>query len=151
MEPNKSPIDITTYNISWANAAGAVVSNAHDNALWLKALLINQTLLPQKQQNELMSRVDFDKGQPISPESKEAGAGLEVWYANDEKLGDIWFRGGASLGYLAQMAWLKTYNIGITVSTDTDGDADNATDGFQAIFNDVATYVVNQTHTEDSQ
>jgi D-alanyl-D-alanine carboxypeptidase len=136
-------LDTTTWNMSWANAAGAIISTAHDNALWLKQLLIEQTLLPIRQQQEMMALINPKNGKPLPPESNKSGIGLEIYRDLYPTIGETWSRGGETPGFLAKMYWLKLKNIGLTIATSADGDdgAAEPNDGIQAIINDVVSYI----------
>jgi len=135
--------DTTRWNMSWANAAGAIISTAHDNALWLKQLLIEQTLLKEEQQQEMMTLINPKNGKPLPPESNKSGIGIEIHRDIYPEIGETWSRGGETPGYLAKMYWLKSKNIGLTLVTSADGDDDAPlpNQGFDAILNDVVSYI----------
>jgi D-alanyl-D-alanine carboxypeptidase len=65
--------DVTDANMSMADASGAIISTSHDSAIWLRQLLTSYTVLPEKQQYELMDLVDEKNGKPLPPDSKKAG------------------------------------------------------------------------------
>lgn len=138
-----SHTDITTWNMSWANSAGAIISTAHDNAIWLKQLLINNAVLPEKQQQEMQTLIDPKTGLPLPIGSKKSGVGLEV---NRDLLsvGETWSRGGETPGFLAKMWWFKSKNIGLTITTSADGEegAPEPANGNLAIVSDVLSYVL---------
>lgn len=138
-----SHTDTTTWSMSWANAAGAIISTAHDNAIWLRELLIEHTILPAKQQQEMMTLIDPDSGEPLPPDSNKSGIGLEIYRDVYPVIGETWSRGGETPGFLAKMFWFKSKNIGLTVVTSADGDdgAPEPNKGIQAIINDVVAYL----------
>ena len=45
--------DVTAFNLSWAGAAGAAISNSHDLAQWA-ALLMNDNLLSKQQMQTMI-------------------------------------------------------------------------------------------------
>lgn len=108
------PKDITDKNISWANAAGAILSTSHDMAIWLKHLLTDDKLLDYTQRQELLSFVNMKDGQLLPPGSNENGYGLGIVKFNSP-VGEYWGHGGGTLGYISHMYWLNCNNIAFTL------------------------------------
>ncbi|CEG58290.1 TPA: beta-lactamase family protein [Legionella pneumophila] len=107
------PKDITSQNMSWANAAGAIVSTSHDIAIWLRHLLTDDNLLSANQRQELLSLVDVENGQPLPFESDKVGYGLGVIRFNLPS-GEIWGHDGGTFGFISHMSWLKCNDVVIT-------------------------------------
>ena len=107
------PKDITSQNMSWANAAGAIVSTSHDTAMWLRHLLTDNDLLPATQRQELISIVDMENGQSLPSGNNKLGYGLGVLRFNSPA-GEIWGHSGGTFGYASHMYWLKCNDVVIT-------------------------------------
>lgn len=111
------PKDVTELNLSWGRTAGAIISNSHDMAIWLRNLL-NGKLLPKKQLTELMTTVKEGE------EGSNYGLGIEQDF---ESFGqETWEHNGGTLGYSSWMVWLKesdliiTIDVGVTAKDRTD-------------------------------
>lgn len=112
------PLDVTEYNMSMTDSAGAVVSTSHDMVIWFKEFLTG-SLLPPTQLKELNTLVDENTGAPFVPsQNGDTGWGLGVKYIYEES-GGYWLHAGETLGYGALMAWLKCENIIISISTNS--------------------------------
>jgi D-alanyl-D-alanine carboxypeptidase len=102
--------DITNGNMSWGSAAGAMVSNSHDLAVWAYSLFHGK-VLPADIQKQLMSVVSTKTG---LPEGKE-GYGLGVGTRIDKNFGKWWGHEGETLGYHAIFIWYPEYDITIAI------------------------------------
>jgi len=107
------PTDITDTNLSWANAAGSLISTSHDMAIWFRQLM-NGSLLPKQQMDELMNTVSTHDALPNA--SKDNSYGLGVMYDPNLFGEKIWWHSGGTLGYSSFMVWLKDYNIIIAMT-----------------------------------
>lgn len=104
--------DATNYNMSMADAAGAIISTSHDTAIWLRRLLTTDTVLPAAQRKELMSLVDMKSGQELPNTNNISGYGLGIGF--DYYGEEIWGHDGGTLGYLSNMLWLKCNDVVVT-------------------------------------
>lgn len=95
--------DVTENNLSWAGAAGALVSNSKDVVHWIEDLFINDKLLTPEQKAKMQHLISTTTNQPISHVSLKdpRGFGLGIVEAIDEKMGRYWFYEGQTLGYRA--------------------------------------------------
>lgn len=95
--------DLTNNNLSWAGAAGAIVSNTEDIIKWVQALFLEETVLDSKQKNKLESMISLATGKPITEvtEKDPHGFGLGVTKSYDADLGRFWFYEGETLGFRA--------------------------------------------------
>ncbi len=109
------PKDVTDNNMSWGNAAGAMISTSHDTAIWLRKL-ISGSLLPTKQQRELINLVDMITGQPLPINSKSPGYGLGITRKFHSVAGEVWTHMGGTLGYVSNMLWLKCNDVIISIN-----------------------------------
>jgi D-alanyl-D-alanine carboxypeptidase len=90
--PDGTLKDFTHYNMSWAWAAGEVVSTAHDLNVFYRALLTGR-LLPPAQLAEMQRTVAED---PANPGAGGYGLGL---YWVDLPCGRFWGHDGGTIGH----------------------------------------------------
>ena len=107
----------TNINMSWVDAAGALVSNSIDIARWMNALFVKNTVLPSKQLAEMTSVVSVSEGKPLSENSEQFAYGLGIKRRYLEHIGPIWFHPGATTGYTAIMIWAPQPRIVLVVTT----------------------------------
>lgn len=124
----RGEIDATTYNMSIANTAGAIVSTSHDTAIWLKSLLKTNSVLADTQLKEMMTRVSFKDGKEIPKTSKMSGYGLGIGGGVNTSIGkgEIWGHSGGTIGYLSNMYWLKCNDVIITTTVSYIGREDDS-------------------------
>ncbi len=108
--------DMSRDSLSWAQGAGAIVSNPQDLTAWSRALYQGSALLPAKQKRELLSMISLKTAKPLAAATARdpAGFGLGVAQRFDPKLGTFWFYQGETLGFRA--AHLYFPNSGLVVS-----------------------------------
>lgn len=109
------PKDITDFNNSWVNSAGAMISNTHDISIWLRQLLTTETILSEAQRNKLTSLIDMSTGKPLSKTSTNRGYGLGMMGSYNSLIGEYWGHDGVTLGYRSYMLWLKCNDLAIAV------------------------------------
>jgi D-alanyl-D-alanine carboxypeptidase len=129
--------DSTDYNMSEADAAGAIVSTSEDTAIWLKKLFTSN-VLPEKQRNEMMTLVDMDNGQPIARASKKSGYGLGILRHVVISGVEIWGHDGSTFGYNSNMFLLKCNNVYITTIINLRDEHKSSN-----LLNDLITYIQN--------
>jgi D-alanyl-D-alanine carboxypeptidase len=107
------PHDITNYNFSWASAAGGIVTNSNELAIWFRHLM-RGTILPKTQMSELTQTIPTNGFFPNASPENSYGLGI----MHDPKLfdKDIWWHSGTTLGYSTLMLWLKESDIVITLT-----------------------------------
>lgn len=111
--------DTYTNNLSWAGAAGGLVSNAEDIVKWVKALFVDNNVLDAEQKKKLQSLISLADGKSIAKSTATHphafGLGVAQAYSSDKKLGNYWYYEGETLGYRA----LYMYNpcSGIIIAT----------------------------------
>jgi D-alanyl-D-alanine carboxypeptidase len=110
LRDNNPPVDATYLDLSMADAAGAIISSAHDTAIWFKTLLTTNTVLSAKQRTKLMTLVDKN-GQPTSG----SGSGLGIFRDYNQYGEEVWSHTGGTPGYRSAMLWLKSQNIVVTM------------------------------------
>jgi D-alanyl-D-alanine carboxypeptidase len=95
--------DVTVNNLSWAGAAGALVSNSEDVVRWIDALFVNDKLLTPNQKTAMQKLVSVETGKPIDKTNADhpRGFGLGIIQAYDKDIGHYWFYEGKTIGYRA--------------------------------------------------
>ena len=113
--------DMSATNLSWAGAAGAIVSNPRDLAKWIRALFGGR-VIPQQQLNEMMTTVSMKTGQEIAhaTEADPQAFGLDLAQAYNKELGgNYWFYQGETLGYRVIFAYWPQYDLVVTIATNS--------------------------------
>jgi D-alanyl-D-alanine carboxypeptidase len=113
--------DMRAQNLSWAGAAGAMISTPRDLDRWIRDLF-SQRVFPQKQLDEMTAIVSEKTGLPIPEVSAEdpSGFGLNLarMYA-PEPGGALWFYQGTTLGFRAIFAYWPQHDLVITAVTNS--------------------------------
>ena len=109
--------DVRGYSLSWAQAAGGIVSTPSDLTRWARFLYAGAGL-PPKQRAELTALVDTKTGSSIRAVSAERphGFGLGVTQMFKPPLGVLWYYEGETLGYRVLHAWLPGSATIVTVA-----------------------------------
>jgi D-alanyl-D-alanine carboxypeptidase len=108
--------DMRMQNLSWAGAAGAMISNPRDLALWIRALF-DKRVFPQKQLDEMTALVSQKTATPIAEVSADdpKAFGLALGRFHSEELGGAyWFYEGETLGFRMIFAYWPQYDLVIT-------------------------------------
>jgi D-alanyl-D-alanine carboxypeptidase len=92
--------DVHRDTLSWARAAGGIVSTLQDMTAWERAMYRGR-LLPATQQKELLSLVSTATGKPIDHTSPgdSNGFGLGVQQGISKKFGTFWVYLGGTFGF----------------------------------------------------
>ena len=113
--------DMRMQNRSWAAEAGAIISNPHDLALWIRALF-DKRVIPAKQLEEMTTLVSNKTGLPLQEVSADEpggfGLGLGRFYRK-ELGGAYWFYEGETLGFRTIFAYWPQYDLLITGSVNS--------------------------------
>jgi D-alanyl-D-alanine carboxypeptidase len=109
--------DVSRDTLSWGRAAGGILGTTSDMTRWERALYTGR-LLPPVQQDELMSLVSTQTGQPIEQTSPTdpTGFGLGVVQATVEGLGTFWTYEGGTLGFRTLHVYLAESGLVIAVA-----------------------------------
>jgi D-alanyl-D-alanine carboxypeptidase len=104
--------DMRDFSVSWAQAAGGIVSNPEDVTHWSRALY-EGSLLPDRQRRELMATVSQKTGKPITDVTTDDphGFGLGVVHALLPPMGKFWFYEGETLGYRMVYVWFPQSDV----------------------------------------
>jgi D-alanyl-D-alanine carboxypeptidase len=108
--------DMRTQNLSWAGAAGAIISNPHDLGSWIRAIFGNR-VIPAQQFKEMTTLVSNKTGLPLPEVSADDpvgfGLGLGRFYRK-ELGGAYWFYEGETMGIRTIFAYWPQYDLLIT-------------------------------------
>ena len=112
--------DMSRMNLSWAGAAGAIISNPRDLAKWVRALFGGR-VIPQKQLTEMLTTVSMKTGKdiPHASEQDPHAFGLDIGQGYDKNAGNYWFYEGITLGFRAIFAYWPQYDLVITTATNS--------------------------------
>ncbi|KTD09265.1 D-alanyl-D-alanine carboxypeptidase [Legionella gratiana] len=120
-EKNKL-IDTITNDLSWAGAAGAIVSNTEQVLHWVQLLYHGTLINPIYRESalaDLESVVSMKTGKTISTvtENDPLAFGLGVGYYYDKELKQrFWFYEGSTLGYRFAYTWQACNNVTTVVA-----------------------------------
>lgn len=115
-EDSKKMIDITTGDLSWAGAAGAIVANTQDISTWVN-VLYHGLFVPEKSRAralaELESIVSMKTGKPITKvtAADPKGFGLGIGRIYQPSLGQFWLYEGSSMGYRVRYIWRQCNDV----------------------------------------
>jgi D-alanyl-D-alanine carboxypeptidase len=123
--------DLRRFNLSYARAAGGIVSSLKDATKWERALYRGR-MLPSKQQRELESLVSQETGKPIKRPTRNdpQGYGLGVSEALFLPVGPVWVYEGQTLGYRVLHIYVPRSGtlFAVAANSSTSGSADQLSD-----------------------
>lgn len=122
--------NVKTNNLTWAGAAGGIVSNPEDIIKWVKEIFIGNKILNAKQKQKMQALVSLKTGKPITTTTAEdpRGFSLGLIQAYNDKIGRYWFYQGETLGFRALYMYMPCNKIIIatTINSATNGENDHA-------------------------
>jgi D-alanyl-D-alanine carboxypeptidase len=127
--------DMSGSNMSWAGAAGAIVSSPRDLAKWVRALFGGRVIPPQ-QLKEMTKLVSEKTGKYIAQtdEKNQFGFGLDLAQAYRPEVGGrFWYYEGITLGFRAIFAYWPQYDLVITTATNSQPTGSNNALGNQVL------------------
>ena len=126
--------DVSRYSLSWAQAAGSIVSTPADLARWAREMYAGTQLLPPEQKRELMRLISLKTSRPlaVATANDPAGFGLGVSERFDRKLGTFWFYQGETLGFRATHLYFP--DSGIVVCLFANSRPQESQSKLQALF-----------------
>lgn len=132
--------DVSHNNLSWAGAAGAIVSTSEDVIKWVKALFIDNKILDNAQKHLLMKSVSLSTGKPITKVSAQDphsfGLGVAEMYNDKHPLENMWFYEGETLGFRALYIYVPCNGVIISTifNSSTNSENDHAKDLVKAAY-----------------
>jgi D-alanyl-D-alanine carboxypeptidase len=122
--------NVTNPNLSWAGAAGAIISNPRDIVRWVRALFSDNVLeaVQLKEMESLVcvpgvSKLSCVAGQPVA--NDVGGFGLGLTEMSRAPFGDFWRFQGDSLGYTTQYFYIPKFDLVIIVSINNKDEKNN--------------------------
>jgi D-alanyl-D-alanine carboxypeptidase len=113
--------DVRTQNMSWAGAAGAIISSPRDLATWIRAVF-SLRVFPKAQLDEMTAVVSQATGKPIADVSPTdpRGFSLDLGRVYDQQAQTkFWFYEGITLGYRSFFTYWPQYDLLITAATNS--------------------------------
>lgn len=110
--------NVTPYSLSWAQAAGAIVSTPEDLTVWARVLYDDSSsLLPDKQRAELKTLISTKTAKHIDgPTATDPGGfGLGVAQRYMAAWGAFWFYQGETLGFRATHLYFPDTGLVVAV------------------------------------
>ncbi len=121
-------VDVKKMNLSWAGAAGALVSTTEDVVKWVQALFTGD-LLDEAQRKKLRALHSTKTGKPISSLSEDDpsgfGLGVASKYSSDDPKESFWFYEGQTMGFRALYMYVPSSNIIIACAFNSSPDSQN--------------------------
>ena len=110
---NDKSEDVMNVDMSWAGAAGAMISNSSDLAAWSYDLFHHKALT-DAQTKKMMELVSVKTGEPVSKEDKE-GYGMGIGMRVSDKYGPWFGHEGETLGFHAIFVWFVEQDITVAI------------------------------------
>jgi D-alanyl-D-alanine carboxypeptidase len=112
--------DMKDSDLSWAGAAGGIVSTPRDLALWIRALFSGK-IVPPEQLRELLSLVSTKTGNSIDKVTGDdpRGFGLGLVRVFRPELGALWFYEGETLGYRTAFLFSPEADVLVAAATNS--------------------------------
>ena len=117
--------DMREADISWAGAAGGIVSTPRDLARWIRAV-IGGKILPPEQLKEYLALVSTKTGEPLAEVTAEDPRGFSLGLVRVYKpeLGALWFYEGETLGYRAAFLFSPRDDVLVAAATNSQPSAE---------------------------
>jgi D-alanyl-D-alanine carboxypeptidase len=121
--------DVKTADMSWAGAAGAIVSRPEEVNRWVRALFTSDALLDAASRAELTRMVSMKTGQPVDALSADDPGGFGLGVSGfSNVLGTGWQYEGESMGFRVLYVYLPADDLLVTLAFNSgaEGAADHA-------------------------
>jgi D-alanyl-D-alanine carboxypeptidase len=129
--------DMREADISWAGAAGGIVSTPRDLARWVRAIFAGK-VLPSKQLKEFLTLVSTKSGEPIAKvtEDDPRGFSLGLVRVTRPEVGALWFYEGETLGYRTAFLFSRENEILIAAAANSQpsGEEDKLVDMMAKLY-----------------
>jgi D-alanyl-D-alanine carboxypeptidase len=112
--------DMRDADISWAGAAGGIVSTPRDLARWIRAVFSGK-ILPPAQLKEYLSFVSTKTGKPIAEVTEDDPRGFSLGLVRVLKpeVGALWFYEGETLGYRTAFLFAPEEDVLVAAATNS--------------------------------
>jgi D-alanyl-D-alanine carboxypeptidase len=121
--------DVKTADMSWAGAAGAIVSRPEEVNRWVRALFTSDALLDADARAELTRMVSMKTGKPVDALSADDPGGFGLGVSGfSNVLGTGWQYEGESMGFRVLYVYLPADDLVVTLAFNSgaEGAADHA-------------------------
>jgi D-alanyl-D-alanine carboxypeptidase len=121
--------DVKTADMSWAGAAGAIVSRPEEVNRWVRALFTSDALLDANARAELTRMVSMKTGKPVDVLSADDAGGFGLGVSGfSNVLGSGWQYEGESMGFRVLYVYLPADDLVVTLAFNSgaEGEADHA-------------------------
>lgn len=135
--------DISNVNLSWAVAAGGIVSTPEDVVKWVRALFTENKILNDAEKIKMMNLVSTQTGEPIKTTSaddpKGFGLGVVQAYSSDDSVGRFWYYEGETLGFRALYMYTPCNHVIISsvFNSATNSENDHASELMMNVYKSV--------------
>ncbi len=122
-------------DLTWAGAAGGIVSTPRDVAVWVRGLY-GGAVVPPRQLREMQRIVSQATGDPIArtTAADPRGFGLGLGQMYQPGIGRFWFYEGETLGWRTVYGWYPRRDLVIVVSLNSQPDEDHVGGVITAIY-----------------
>jgi D-alanyl-D-alanine carboxypeptidase len=112
--------DVKDADVSWAGAAGGIVSTPGDLARWIRAVFAGK-ILPPEQLKEYLSFVSTKSGKPITKVTEDDPRGFSLGLVRVLKpeVGALWFYEGETLGYRTAFLFSAEDDVLVAAATNS--------------------------------
>jgi D-alanyl-D-alanine carboxypeptidase len=112
--------DMKDADVSWAGAAGGIVSTPRDLARWIRAVLSGK-ILPPEQLKEFLALVSTKTGKPLAQvtENDPRGFSLGLVRVLKPEVGALWFYEGETLGYRTAFLFSPEDDVLVAAATNS--------------------------------
>lgn len=112
--------DVRLNDVSWAGAAGGIISTPRDLARWIRAVFSGK-ILPPEQLKELLALVSTKTGQPLADVSEDDPRGFSLGLVRvfRPEVGRLWFYQGETLGYRVAFLFSPEDDVLVAAATNS--------------------------------
>ena len=117
--------DMREADLSWAGAAGGIVSTPRDLARWIRAVFDGK-ILPPEQLEEFLTLVSTKTGEPLAEvtEDDPRGFSLGLVRVTRPEVGALWFYQGETLGYRTAFLFSPEKDVLVAAATNSQPSAE---------------------------
>ena len=117
--------DMREADLSWAGAAGGIISTPRDLARWIRAVFDGK-ILPPEQLEEFLTLVSTKTGEPLAEvtEDDPRGFSLGLVRVTRPEVGALWFYQGETLGYRTAFLFSPETDVLVAAATNSQPSAE---------------------------
>lgn len=130
--------DVRTTDVSWAGAAGGIISTPADLARWIRAVFAGK-ILPPAQLKEFLTLVSTKTGKPLDAVNDDDPRGFSLGLVRvyRPEVGALWFYLGETLGYRTAFLFSLKADVIVAASANSQpaGDEDQLVPMMVKLYN----------------